>query len=229
MYGNTGAKAAIEIALHDLVGRATGRPVHALLGGKKRSRMPLLAVIGTGEVARRPARGRREARAGYVAFKIKVGVDKPDADAERTRRICDALGRGLSDLGRRQPGLERRRGRALRARGRRRGLDFFEQPVARTTSPAWRRSPPRAACAIGADEGIHSLDDIARHHERKAARGVSLKAIKLGGLRGVLRRRRAVRPARHERQHLVQDRRIEHRLGGGRAPRRRAAVDRLGR
>ena len=39
--------------------------------------------------------------------------------------------------------------------------------------------------AIGADEGIHSLDDIRRHHEKKAARGVSLKAIKLGGLRGV--------------------------------------------
>jgi muconate cycloisomerase len=38
--------------------------------------------------------------------------------------------------------------------------------------------------AIGADEGIHSLDDIRRHHERQAARGVSLKAIKLGGMRG---------------------------------------------
>jgi hypothetical protein len=33
-------------------------------------------------------------------------------------------------------------------------------------------------------EGIHSLDDIQRHHDRKAARGVSLKAIKLGGIRG---------------------------------------------
>jgi L-alanine-DL-glutamate epimerase-like enolase superfamily enzyme len=38
--------------------------------------------------------------------------------------------------------------------------------------------------AIGADEGIHSLDDIRRHHERRAARGASLKAIKLGGMRG---------------------------------------------
>src|ERR1700704_2097576 len=36
MYGNTGAKAAIEIALHDLVGRATEQPVYALLGGKQR-------------------------------------------------------------------------------------------------------------------------------------------------------------------------------------------------
>jgi muconate cycloisomerase len=39
--------------------------------------------------------------------------------------------------------------------------------------------------AIGADEGIHSLDDIERHHAAKAARGVSLKAIKLGGVRAV--------------------------------------------
>jgi L-alanine-DL-glutamate epimerase-like enolase superfamily enzyme len=40
--------------------------------------------------------------------------------------------------------------------------------------------------AIGADESIHSLEDIRRHHERKAARGVSLKTIKLGGMRGVM-------------------------------------------
>ena len=39
--------------------------------------------------------------------------------------------------------------------------------------------------AIGADEGIHSLADIRRHHDRKAARGVSLKAIKLGGVRAL--------------------------------------------
>src|SRR5476651_343421 len=45
MYGNGGAKAAIEIALHDIAGRATGKPVHALLGDKVRSRMPLLAVV----------------------------------------------------------------------------------------------------------------------------------------------------------------------------------------
>jgi muconate cycloisomerase len=39
---------------------------------------------------------------------------------------------------------------------------------------------------ICADEGIHSLDHIRRHHAAKAARGVSLKTIKLGGLRGVM-------------------------------------------
>ena len=45
--------------------------------------------------------------------------------------------------------------------------------------------PDTPSLPIGADEGIHSPGDIERHHERKAARGVSLKAIKLGGLRAL--------------------------------------------
>src|SRR6266849_958500 len=49
MYGNNGAKAAIEIALHDLAGRAAGKPVHALLGEKQRGRIVLLGVIGGGD------------------------------------------------------------------------------------------------------------------------------------------------------------------------------------
>jgi len=40
--------------------------------------------------------------------------------------------------------------------------------------------------AIGADEGIHSFADIERHYEMKAARGASLKTIKLGGMSPVM-------------------------------------------
>jgi muconate cycloisomerase len=66
------------------------------------------------------------------------------------------------------------------------GLDFFEQPVEASDLAGMAAVAAAAGdIAIGADEGIHSLADIRRHHERKAARGVSLKAIKLGGLRGV--------------------------------------------
>src|SRR5712671_1140897 len=51
MYGNNAAKAAIEMAIHDVVGRASNRPAYALLGGRERSRMPILGVISTGELA----------------------------------------------------------------------------------------------------------------------------------------------------------------------------------
>jgi L-alanine-DL-glutamate epimerase-like enolase superfamily enzyme len=65
------------------------------------------------------------------------------------------------------------------------GLDFFEQPVMADDLAGMAAVAAATKIAIGADEGIHSLEDIRRHHERKAARGVSLKAIKLGGIRAV--------------------------------------------
>jgi muconate cycloisomerase len=64
-------------------------------------------------------------------------------------------------------------------------LDFFEQPVMAADLAGMAVVAAATNIALGADEGIHSLDDIRRHHERKAARGVSLKAIKLGGIRAL--------------------------------------------
>ena len=105
MYGNSGAKAAIEIALHDLLGRAKGLPLHALFGGKRRDRIPLLAVIGSDDAAAdlREAQQRRDA--GYVIYKIKVGVDAPEADAARTQDICRVARQGLPHFRRRQSGF----------------------------------------------------------------------------------------------------------------------------
>jgi L-alanine-DL-glutamate epimerase-like enolase superfamily enzyme len=72
MYANHGAKAAIEIALHDLVGRATNQPAYALLGGKQRSRMAVHGVIGTGTLASDLREAERKNADGYLAFKIKA-------------------------------------------------------------------------------------------------------------------------------------------------------------
>jgi muconate cycloisomerase len=66
------------------------------------------------------------------------------------------------------------------------GLDFFEQPVPAHDLGGMAAVVAATDIAIGADEGIHALADIRRHHKRGAARGVSLKAIKLGGLRAVV-------------------------------------------
>jgi muconate cycloisomerase len=186
MYGNTGAKAAVEMALYDLLGRATNRPLHALLGTKRRSRMPLLAVIGTGAGAAADIREANEKRAaGYVAFKIKVGVDDPEADAERTRLVCDALGRGYLISADANQGFGAEEAVKFVRAVADTALDFFEQPVGAHDLRGMAQVAAASRVLVGADEGIHSLDDIERHHERKAARGVSLKAIKLGGLAAV--------------------------------------------
>jgi L-alanine-DL-glutamate epimerase-like enolase superfamily enzyme len=186
MYGNNGAKAAIEIALHDLVGRATGQPLHALLGEKQRERIALLAVIGTGDTAADLREAQERRGAGYVIFKLKVGVDSPEADAERTRAVCGALGKDCLISVDANQGWSADEGvRYVRAVGDC-GLGFFEQPVHAHDLAGMARVAAASHVLIGADEGIHSLADIERHHAAKAASGVSLKAIKLGGPRQVL-------------------------------------------
>jgi L-alanine-DL-glutamate epimerase-like enolase superfamily enzyme len=187
MYANNAAKAAIEMALHDLVGRATDQPAYALLGGKQRSRMPILGVIGTGALASDLREAEHKKAEGYTAFKIKVGVDKPLVDGERTRRVCEILGRGMLISSDANQGWSADEATQYVRAIADAGLDFFEQPVqADDVAGMTAVAAAVAGIAIGADEGIHSLDDIRRHHERHAARGVSLKTIKLGGMRGVM-------------------------------------------
>jgi muconate cycloisomerase len=185
MYGNHGAKAAIEIALHDLAGKAAGKPVHALLGQKKRSRIALLGVIGGGDLDGDLRDAERKKAAGVTAYKIKVGIDTPENDAARTRAICQVLGKGMLISADANQGFSTdealRYVRAVDGAG----LGFFEQPVMADNLSGMAQVAAATTIAIGSDEGIHSLDDIRRHHEKKAARGGSLKAIKLGGARAL--------------------------------------------
>lgn len=185
MYGNHGAKAAIEIALLDLTGRAEGKPVHALLGAKRRSQIPLLAVIGGGDFDGDLRDAEKKKAAGFTAFKVKVGVDTPENDAARTRAICKILN-GLLISADANQGFSTAEAITYVRAVEDSGLGFFEQPVDATDLTGMATIAAATKIAIGADEGIHSLDDIQNHHDRKAARGVSLKAIKLGGIRGVV-------------------------------------------
>ena len=186
MYGNNSAKAAIEIALYDLAGRAAGKPVHALLGEKKRNRMPLLGVIGGGDFDGDLRDAEKKKEAGFTAYKIKVGIDTSARDAERTRAICKLLGPERLISADANQGFSTAEAIDYAGAIKGSGLGFFEQPVAAEDLAGMARVAAASDAAIGADEGIHSLDDIRRHHEHKAARGVSLKAIKLGGIGGVV-------------------------------------------
>jgi muconate cycloisomerase len=183
MYGNGGAKAAVEIALYDLVGRASGKPVHALLGEKVRSRMPLLGMIGGGSFQGDLDEAEKKKAAGFTVFKVKVGVDTAAKDAERTRAVCKVLGSGMIISADANQGFSTAEAIEYVRGVKGAGVDFLEQPVmADDLGEMAKVAAVDGSIAIGADEGIHSLADIQSHHDRKAARGVSLKAIKLGGL-----------------------------------------------
>ena len=178
--GNNGAKAAIDIALHDALGKAAGKPVCELLGGARRTSLPLLWTLGS------DVSGAREKfAAGYRAFKIKVGMAAPAADAGRTAEICAEL-RG-ADLVCADANQGWSREDALRYVGAVEplSLGFVEQPVAAGDLAGMAELAAATRVPIAFDEGVHNLEDIRRHHAAGCAGG-SLKAIKLGGLRGVV-------------------------------------------
>lgn len=186
MCYNQSAKSAVEMALHDALGKAAGKPVFELLGGKKRSRVPVLWLLGTGSVDGDVAEARAKQAAGFVAFKVKVGIGDALDDALRTRRVCEALGTGLLISADANQGYSVEQALAYVKSVDGAGLDFFEQPIAGGDIDGMAKVAAATNIPIGFDEGLHGIEDLEQHHQRKAARGCSLKTIKLGGLRGVM-------------------------------------------
>jgi muconate cycloisomerase len=186
LYGNNSAKAAIEMALWDALGQAKGKPVYELLGGAKRLRVPALRLIGTGSTEGDIAETQKRLAEGYVAIKIKVGVASPEADAERSRAICATVkdDKVLICTDANQAWTPDEAIRFVRGIADTR-IEFFEQPVAGHDVAGMARVAAASRVKIGVDEGLHSMDDLQHHHDRKAAQGCSLKTIKLGGMRPV--------------------------------------------
>ena len=182
LYGNHGAKSAIEMALYDALGRAAGRPLYELLGGQRRSRIPLLRMIGTGSVAGDLEEAKRSKAEGYVAYKIKVGVADPGEDATRTRAICEVLGDDVLVCADANQGWAVEQAIMYVHAVADTSLAFFEQPVAADDVAGMARVARASRIPIGVDEGLHGMDDLRRHHDAGAASGCSLKTIKLGGL-----------------------------------------------
>jgi muconate cycloisomerase len=185
MYGNKAAKAAIEIALHDCLGLTLGKPVHAFLGEKRNAAIATMATVGTGDAAKDVTEARALREAGYTQFKIKVGIDTPEADAARSRLICEAIGENCTISADANQGYSTE-GAVLFARAMAdTRLDFFEAPVRADDLAAMASVAAASRIPVGADEGVHGFADIEAHAARKAARGMALKCIKLGGLCGV--------------------------------------------
>jgi L-alanine-DL-glutamate epimerase-like enolase superfamily enzyme len=69
------AKSGIEMALFDIVGKALGRPVYDLLGGRVRDRLMLCRSLSMGPVDDIVAQARLLADEGYKTLKAKIGND----------------------------------------------------------------------------------------------------------------------------------------------------------
>ncbi|MFC0220082.1 mandelate racemase/muconate lactonizing enzyme family protein [Pseudochelatococcus lubricantis] len=85
------SKAAVEFAAYDLAGRWLDVPVHVLLGGRARTRVPVTHSIGLISVEEAVAEAAQLAREGIRTIKIKIGVD-PERDVRIVHAVREAAG-----------------------------------------------------------------------------------------------------------------------------------------
>jgi L-alanine-DL-glutamate epimerase-like enolase superfamily enzyme len=175
--GNTAAKAAVDIALHDWIGRRLGVPLHRRWGLNP-ARAPVTSFtigIDTPEVVRQKT---HEAEP-YKIIKVKLG-----RGAESDRMMIETIrevtpkpitvdaNQGWTD-----------RGSALRMIEwlASRGVEFVEQPMPKeqVADLAWLYD--RSPLPLIADESVQRIDDVAC--ARGVFHGINIKLMKCGGLR----------------------------------------------
>jgi muconate cycloisomerase len=83
------SKAALDIALYDIMGKALDVPVHRLLGGLYAEKFPLVGLIGIGSEEQVVADGLRYVEGGYTGLRLKIG---PKRDAANVKALRDAVG-----------------------------------------------------------------------------------------------------------------------------------------
>ncbi len=178
------ATTAVDMALHDLVGQHLGVPAHVLLGGKRRSEVAALWLIGTGSRDTDLAEAERLFTAGFRFFKLKVGVHAVEEEIELALTLRGRLGPELRLCADANMGMTAEQ--AIRyAKGVAPScLEFFEQPLHKDDLLGLKQLLAADLIPVGLDESLTSLDALLSH-AALGTQGGSLKTLKLGGMSGV--------------------------------------------
>jgi L-Ala-D/L-Glu epimerase len=180
--GNFGAKAAVDIALHDLAARRLGQTLHGFLGSTVDVvRTDVTLSVGDAEVL--AVAGRARVADGFDVLKVKVGTDAR-ADVERVRRVREAIGPDPTLRLDANQGWSRRDAvnaiRALEDAGC--DIELVEQPVEATDLEGMAWVTDRVSTPILADESVYGVRDLVNVIRHGAADMVNVKLAKCGGL-----------------------------------------------
>jgi L-alanine-DL-glutamate epimerase-like enolase superfamily enzyme len=174
------ARAGLDLALHDCIGKELGKPLYALLGLDP-SRTPATSfTIGIAD----PEQTLRKVdeAAHYPILKIKLGTGTPAEQIETIAAIRARYGGALRIDA--NEGWSVDDAITILREIARHEIEFCEQPVA-AGNPHWLRAiRERVAIPIVADEDCCSASDLVPL--LGCVDGVNVKLAKAGGIRGAL-------------------------------------------
>lgn len=182
VHANHGAKAAADIALHDLAARRLGVPLARYLGGAATTvRTDVTLSVASAEELAEAAKAR--AADGFDVLKVKVGTDAA-GDVARVLAIRAAVGPDVRiRLDANQGWTAREAVRAMRAiEDSGAGVELVEQPVAGHDLAGLAHVTANIDTPTLADEAVYGVRELLAVIERRAADMVNVKLAKSAGL-----------------------------------------------
>jgi muconate cycloisomerase len=180
LKGRPWTKAAVNVALYDLAGRALGVPVHDLLGGRVRDKIPVMGTVLSIDTPDAMAKAAvATVQAGFTTLKLKIG-DTVESDIDRVRVVREAVGHSV-DL--RVDGndhyLPADAIRFIRSVERFR-LEHVEQPVARGDLLGFAQVRNSVNVPIMSDDTVATTRDAMNVIRMGAVDRVKIKVTKHG-------------------------------------------------
>jgi L-Ala-D/L-Glu epimerase len=185
--GNPGAKAALNIAAHDVFARELGVPLYRALGGAG-SDIDTGITIGLGAVAEMEAQAVVSVEQGFTCLKLKVGRSM-GRDLDVARAVRSAVGPGIKLRLDANQGWSAKGAVSVIQAMENEGLDIelIEQPVRADDIEGLRFVCQRVRTSIVADESVITPADALEICSRRAADVLNVKVQKNGGVSNVLR------------------------------------------
>ncbi len=171
---NTTAKAAIDIALHDLFGKIQNKPAYQLLGLLKPGPKETSVTIGIGDISLIPEKIKE--LAGFNLYKVKLGGKNDKEIIKAIRKVTDKplvvdVNQGWSD-----------KGFAMEMIGwlSAQNVLYVEQPLSKAKNEETASLSKQSPIPILADESFQRLDELEKIDD--CFGGINLKLMKCTGL-----------------------------------------------
>jgi o-succinylbenzoate synthase len=178
--GNPAAKAAIEIALHDILGKTARKPLYMLMGGYRTEVLTDL-TLGIKSPREMVKDAIKAVKRGFKALKVKVGVN-PQEDVERVRLIRQAVGENVQIRIDANQGWTPKQAIETLNKMEKFNIQFAEQPTPAKDIKSLVEVKKNSPIPIMVDESIHSPENALRIIQEEAADLINIKLMKSGGI-----------------------------------------------
>ncbi|MGG1674983.1 mandelate racemase/muconate lactonizing enzyme family protein [Neobacillus sp. NRS-1170] len=182
IHANPAAKAAIDIACYDLMGKYSDKPVYELIGGKFHNELTFAKVLSIEEPEIMAEKAKQAVAQGYSSLKLKVGFNLY-MDLERVKAVRNAVGfevpirvdvnqgwKDYSTAAQALPLLEPLR------------ISWLEQPIKMGDIDGLAELRKKTIIPIMADESVHNGAHLHEIIKKNAADKINIKLMKSGGI-----------------------------------------------